>query len=54
VAGNWKPQRTKRLLKSDGSVKASLILITIKQSLFKIKKEIPIKLIFDNSVALKD
>jgi hypothetical protein len=37
-----------------GSVRASRILISIKQSLFKIKKEFPIKLIFDKSVALKD
>jgi hypothetical protein len=37
-----------------GSVKASLILIKINNHFLKQKKEFPIKLIFDNSVALKD
>jgi hypothetical protein len=46
VAGDWKPQRTNRVLKSDGKCKSFPHFNQNKQSLFKTKKEFPIKLIF--------
>jgi hypothetical protein len=42
VAGDWKPQRTNRLLKNDGELKPSPHLKTQKTiSFFKTEKEFP-------------
>jgi hypothetical protein len=54
VAADWKPQRTNRVLKSDGKCKSFPHFNNKNYHFLKQKKEFPIKLIFGISVALKD